>query len=81
MLFLLKIIIKEQIDYSESEFRYELEGRGRGDGYKENESLGAMGYSQQEFDEDSGEVVTVEETYEPDDNFELEDSYSDSDEE
>ena len=76
-----EVEIKEQIDYSESEFRYELEGRGRGDGYKENESLGAMGYSQQEFDEDSGEVVTVEETYEPDDNFELEDSYSDSDEE
>ena len=74
-----EVEIKEQIDYSDSEFRYELEGRGRNEGYKEDESLGAMGYSQQEYDEDRDEVVDIADSDE--DNYGDDDSYLNPDEE
>ena len=55
----------ESVDYSESEFRYELEGRNSGYG---DEAFGAHGYQTQEIDENNGEFVSTEEA---------EDSYED----
>jgi DNA-directed RNA polymerase subunit beta len=50
-----EVEIKEQVDYSDSVFRYELDGRTQGH-RKEDESLGNLGYSEQELsdgDQDS----------------------------
>ena len=55
-----EVEIMETIDYSENEYRYELEGDSRNYDY-EKDSLGSMGYQKQEFDEDSGELVNSEE--------------------
>ena len=55
-----EVEIMETIDYGESEYRYEIEGDSRNYDY-EKESLGSMGYQKQEFDEDSGELVSSDE--------------------
>lgn len=55
-----EVEIMETIDYGESEYRYELEGDSRNYDY-EQESFGSMGYQRQEFDEDSGELVSSDE--------------------
>ena len=55
-----EVEIMETIDYGENEYRYEIEGDSRNYDY-EKESLGSMGYQKQEFDEDSGELVTSDE--------------------
>ena len=60
-----EVEIMETVDYTESEFRYELEGGSRDFG---NESFGAHGYQTQEIDGESGEFVSTEEA---------EDSYDD----
>ena len=65
-----EVEIMETIDYGESDYRYEIEGDSRGYDY-ERESFGSMGYQRQEFDEDSGQLVSSDE--EPD-------SYEESDE-
>lgn len=59
-----EVEIMETIDYGESDYRYEIEGDSRGYDY-ERESFGSMGYQRQEFDEDSGELVSSEEDEEP----------------
>ena len=59
-----EVEIMETVDYTESEFRYELEGRAGDFG---NESFGAHGYQTQEIDGESGEFVSTEEA---DDSFE-----------
>ena len=74
-----EVEIMESVDYSESEYRHELEGRF--DGY-EDESLGAHGYHTQEIDENNGEIVSVEEaddSYEDDafDDMDYDDSFED----
>ena len=57
-----EVEIKETIDYGDTDFRYELEGDSRNYNYdKESESLGTMGYQKQEFDEESEELVSVDE--------------------
>ncbi|MCX4324559.1 MAG: DNA-directed RNA polymerase subunit beta, partial [Lachnospiraceae bacterium] len=66
-----EVEIMETIDYGESDYRYEIEGDSRGYDY-ERESFGSMGYQRQEFDEDSGQLVSSDEE-EPD-------SYEESDE-
>ena len=53
-----EVEIMETVDYTESEFRYELEGGSRDYG---NESFGAHGYQTQEVDEESGEFVSADE--------------------
>ena len=58
-----EVEIMETVDYSENDYRYEIEGDSRDYDY-EKESLGAMGYQKQEFDEESGELVNSEETEE-----------------
>ncbi len=55
-----EVEIMESIDYGENDYRYEIEGDSRNYDY-EKESLGSMGYQRQEFDEDSGELVTSDE--------------------
>ncbi len=55
-----EVEIMETIDYGESDYRYEIEGDSRGYDY-ERESFGSMGYQRQEFDEDSGELVSSDE--------------------
>ena len=55
-----EVEIMETIDYGESDYRYEIEGDSRGYDY-ERESFGSMGYQRQEFDEDSGQLVSSDE--------------------
>ncbi len=61
-----EVEIMETIDYADSEYRYELENESRNYGYEEK-SLGSMGYQTQEFDEQSGEIIDSEDSYEDDD--------------
>ena len=72
-----EVEIMESVDYSESEFRYELEGRNS---EFENEAFGAHGYQTQEIDESNGEFINTEDaedSYEDDafDDMGFEDSY------
>ena len=55
-----EVEIMESVDYSETDYRYEMEGDSRDYDY-EKESLGALGYQKQEFDEESGELVSSDE--------------------
>ena len=54
-----EVEIMETIDYGENDYRYEIEGDSRNYNY-EGESFGSMGYQQQEFDDDSGQLVSSE---------------------
>ena len=69
-----EVEIMETVDYSENDYRYEIEGDSRDYDY-EKESLGAMGYQKQEFDEESGELVNSEE---PEEDF-LEEDFAEDD--
>ena len=60
-----EVEIMETIDYGDSEYRYELENESRNYGYEEK-SLGSMGYQTQEFDEQSGEIIDSEDSFEDD---------------
>ncbi len=55
-----EVEIMETIDYGDTDYRYEIEGEDKNYGYDRG-SLGSMGYQQQEFDEDSGELISAEE--------------------
>ena len=66
-----EVEIMEAIDYGDTDYRYEIEGNEKNYDY-ERESLGSMGYQQQEFDEDSGELVSTDEEEELDENYEFE---------
>ena len=55
-----EVEIMESVDYSENDYRYEIEGDSGNYDY-EKESLGELGYQKQEFDEESGELVSSEE--------------------
>ena len=54
-----EIDIMETIDYGDTDMRAEMEGGHRGS-YNEEDSLGSMGYQKQEFDEDSEELINVD---------------------
>ena len=55
-----EVEIMEMVDYSDTDYRYEIEGdRKDYDDYEKN-SLGEFGYQKQEFDED-GELVSADE--------------------
>ena len=76
-----EVEIMETIDYGESDYRYEIEGDSRGYNY-EKDSLGSMGYQKQEFDEDSGELVSSEDDDDyPDDDLELDADFEEQDQE
>ncbi len=69
-----EVEIMETVDYSENDYRYEIEGDSRNYDY-EKESFGQMGYQKQEFDEESGELVSSEE---PEEDF-LEEDFAEDD--
>ena len=62
-----EVEITENIDYGETDYRYEIEGDNKNYDYDKS-SLSSMGYQQQEFDEESGELVNAEDE-EPDEEF------------
>ncbi len=64
-----EVEIMESIDYSESDYRYEMEGDSRNYNY-EQEKLSSMGYQKQEFDAESGEIVNAEDDEEFEGDFE-----------
>ena len=66
-----EVEIMETIDYGDTDYRYEIEGENKNYDYDRG-SFSSMGYQQQEFDEDSGQLVSSDEE-EPD-------SYEESDE-
>ena len=55
-----EVEIMEMVDYSDNDYRYEIEGDRKDYDDYEKKSLGELGYQQQEFDED-GELVSAEE--------------------
>ena len=65
-----EVEIMENIDYGDTDYRYEIEGDDKNYDYDKG-SFGSMGYQQQEFDEDSGELVSADEEY-LDDSFDEE---------
>jgi len=68
-----EVEITESIDYSESDYRYEMEG-DPGNYNRREESLGSMGYQKQEFDEE-GELVSADEEEDADTDEAFEDDY------
>ena len=62
-----EVEITENIDYGDTDYRYEIEGDNKNYDYDKS-SLSSMGYQQQEFDEESGELVNAEDE-EPDEEF------------
>ena len=75
-----EVEIMETIDYGENDYRYEIEGDSRSYDY-ERDSLGSMGYQKQEFDEDSGELVSSEEEDLAEEDLELEADFEEQDKE
>jgi len=65
-----EVEIMETIDYGDTDYRYEIEGEDKNYDYDKS-SFGSMGYQQQEFDEDSGELVDAED----EDDEELDDGF------
>ena len=70
-----EVEISENIDYGENDYRFEVEGDRFN---REEESFGAMGYTKQRFDDESGDIVNDEEAFEEESDFEESDDYSDS---
>ena len=66
-----EVEIVETIDYGDTDYRYEMEGDRKNYDYEE-EPLGHMGYQKQEFDDDSGELVSSDHEMEEDE-LELDD--------
>ena len=75
-----EVEIMETIDYSDNDYRYEIEGDSKNYDY-EKDSLGSMGYQKQEFDEDSGELVSSEDEDLADDDLEMDADFEESFEE
>ena len=62
-----EVEITETIDYGDTDYRYEIEGDNRNYDY-DKDSLASNGYQQQEFDEESGELINAEDE-EPDEEY------------
>ncbi len=71
-----EVEIMETIDYSDSDYRYEMEGDNKNYDYEQG-SLASMGYQQQEFDAESGELVSAEEEFEDAYEEDFDESYDD----
>ena len=54
-----EVEIMETIDYSDSDYRYEIEGENQNRDFRQ-ESFEENGYTKQKFDEDSGELIAEE---------------------
>ena len=71
-----EVEIMETVDYGDTDYRYEIEGDSKGFDKVEKESLGELGYQAQEFDDESGELVTAEDEDTADDlEFDIEESF------
>ena len=57
-----EVELKETLDYGSAEIRRELEGDSKKYEY-DNRELGALGYQKQEFDDESEEIVNVDEAF------------------
>ena len=68
-----EVEIMENIDYGDTDYRFEMEGDNKYNDM-DSESLGEMGYQKQEFDDESGELVTAE-----DDDLDIDDFDDDFD--
>ena len=55
-----EVEIMETVDYSDTDYRYEMEGDSKGYNYNEEENLGKMGYQKQEFDSEKQELVSAD---------------------
>ena len=55
-----EVEIMETVDYSDTDYRYEMEGDSKGYNYNEEENLGKMGYQKQEFDSEKQELVNAD---------------------
>ncbi len=72
-----EVEIMESVDYSDSEYRFDLDN-DKNYNY-ESESFGAHGYQKQEFDDESGELVNADEDEDFDDEeLSMEDDYEGS---
>ncbi|MBO5144834.1 MAG: DNA-directed RNA polymerase subunit beta [Lachnospiraceae bacterium] len=70
-----EVELKESVDYTETDFRVEMEGDTK---YDNRENL--EGYQQKEFDASSGDLVDADDEYEDDyseDEYESDDSFDD----
>ena len=74
-----EVEIMETIDYGDTDYRYEMEGDRKYDDDYDNGSLGKMGYQAQEFDDESGELVSADDDFD-DDEFDAEAEDFDGDE-
>ncbi len=63
-----EVEIMESVDYTDSDYRYEIEGDTSGRDYKQ-ESFESNGFTKQRFDDDSGELVDDADDYESDEAF------------
>jgi len=54
-----EVDIQESVDYAERDYRFEMEGDRRNYNY-ESENLSSMGYQTQEFDDESEELITID---------------------
>jgi DNA-directed RNA polymerase subunit beta len=74
-----EVEIMESVDYTDSDYRFDLDHDSRNYNY-DNESFGAHGYQKQEFDAESGELVSADEDDFADEDFVLDeaDDYDDS---
>ncbi len=68
-----EVEIMESVDYTDSDFRFDLESDSRNYNY-EQESFGAHGYQQQEFDAESGELISSEEEEFADEDYAMDDA-------
>ena len=74
-----EIDLRETVDYTEPTMRYDLEGGKNNYNYSEEESLASMGYQKQEFDDESQELISVEDESDFSEDFALESaSFEDS---
>ena len=72
-----EVELMETIDYGDTDYRYEMEGDRKYDDDYDNDALSRMGYQTQEFDDESGELVTAEDDFADDFEADFDDSYED----
>ena len=61
-----EVEIVENIDYGDTDYRFEMEGDNKYNDM-DSDSLGEMGYQKQEFDDESGELVSADDDLDIDD--------------
>ena len=63
-----EVEIMETIDYGDTDYRYEIEGEGANRDF-DREPLADFGYQKQEFDKESGELISAEDDEEFEEEF------------